>query len=489
MPVDKLIASSVRSWPAIARCAASRSSDRRRATGRPPGLARRVAALARQPDVDRHRDHHGYRHPGESAFLQPGAQTDKPGCAGRLDAARHRDVGRQHAQRLTTRWRWPRRRTPAAKGGVLVTLNDEIHRTRREQGCQPPALTGFQEPVSRWDDSSRPQSTGPTARRATHGQRVRHRPRLRTAGLWRSPTAGAATRQPTAYKAFAEGGARAVIHAHRQQLGEQRWWCRPAGAARQSLRSSLRRVVAAASVLRNAEQPTTSTTESSPTTSTPRRRPGRGGLCRPGYQSAAAVFISTEAEARHDTPKRSHRAPARPLLERNNNELSMEARAERRLPATALSRLDARRPAVTIALSLSAWVIALALGSLWVCCTRAQMMAVRPGRHLCGVFETSRCWCSSSSWYFAAEVLPSAWAMPSSRISTRSPSSSCRRCCAWRFHLRAGVRAGALGHQRAARGQKKRRPGAGFTLPQTYRHVLSADGFPPGGAAASRPSF
>jgi glutamate/aspartate transport system permease protein len=53
-----------------------------------------------------------------------------------------------------------------------------------------------------------------------------------------------------------------------------------------------------------------------------------------------------------------------------------------------------------------------------------------------------------------------------------SPSSSVGDGVPGLLHQRAGLRAGALRHQRPAPRPEERGPGAGLHLPQTYRHVL-----------------
>ncbi len=131
---------------------------------------------------------------------------------------------------------------------------------------------------------------------------------------------------------------------------------------------------------------------------------------------------------------------------------------------------------VTVALSLSAWVVALALGSLM------GVLRTVPNRGLSGLAATYVEVFRNIPLLGAALHLvlrapraapPSAWATPSSRTSTPSPSSSSRRCCASAFftsarvceQVRAGINA-------LPRGQKNAGLALGFTLPQTYRHVL-----------------
>jgi hypothetical protein len=106
---------------------------------------------------------------------------------------------------------------------------------------------------------------------------------------------------------------------------------------------------------------------------------------------------------------------------------------------------------------------------------RARQMAV--GHRLLPMWRssaTSRCWCSCSSGTSCCRrCCPSASATASSRTSTPSPSSSCRPWCAWASSPPPGSASrSARASTALPRGQKNAGLALGFTLPQTYRHVL-----------------
>ena len=129
---------------------------------------------------------------------------------------------------------------------------------------------------------------------------------------------------------------------------------------------------------------------------------------------------------------------------------------------------------VTIALSLSAWVIALALGSL------DGRAAHRARQHWLGiaatyveVFRNIPLLVQLFIWYF---VLPGCCRRPSARPSSRldpSPSSSSRRWFAWRSSPAPGSASRcAPASMRCPGARRTQGLALGFTLPQTYRHVL-----------------
>jgi glutamin-(asparagin-)ase len=130
------------------------------------------------------------------------------------------------------------------------------HRPRREQGRQHQDRR-LQEPVGAAGHDRRGQDllVPQPGQAPHHGHRVRHRP-ARPAGPG-GDRLRLRQRQPTAYKAFAEGGARAVIHAGTGNGSVSSAVVPTLQALRgqgvQIIRSS--RVVGGGFVLRNAEQP------------------------------------------------------------------------------------------------------------------------------------------------------------------------------------------------------------------------------------------
>jgi glutamate/aspartate transport system permease protein len=126
---------------------------------------------------------------------------------------------------------------------------------------------------------------------------------------------------------------------------------------------------------------------------------------------------------------------------------------------------------MTIALSLTAWLVALLLGAL------IGVLRTVPNRMLAGIatawvelFRNVPLLVQLFIWYFVLpELLPASPAMPTSN-PIRCCSNSLPRWCAWIVHQCPRCRAGACRDQ-LPKGQNAGLA-LGLTLPQTYRFVM-----------------
>ncbi|WP_298600498.1 type II asparaginase [Zoogloea sp.] len=219
-------------------------------------LGKRVAALARQPDVDGIVITHGTDTLEESAFfLNLVLKTDKPvvlvgsmrpGTAMSADGM----LNLYNAVAVAAA-------KDARAKGVLVTLNDEIHTGRdvsKAVNLRTDAFKSPWGPLGMIVEGKTYWFRSPAKRHTTATEfDIDQLDRLAPVDI----AYGAGNASPTAYKAFAEGGARAVIHAGTGN-GSVSSAVVPAlqalrGQGVQIIRSS--RVAGGGFVLRNAEQP------------------------------------------------------------------------------------------------------------------------------------------------------------------------------------------------------------------------------------------